>query len=148
MVLENWNIGFQIDFLINILLSLAAGFIIGAERESKGKPAGISTTSLVIGGSMLFTYLSSAVDPNSTSRIAAQIVSGIGFLGAGMILKGEIDKKITNLTTAASIWFSAAIGMAIGFNFYIIALAAVIFAVLVPRIPHISKIKRNIEDDE
>ena len=100
------------------------------------------------GGSMLFTYLSAAVDPNSTSRIAAQVVSGIGFLGAGMILKGEIDKKITNLTTAASVWYSAAIGMAIGFNFYIIALAAVIFAVLVPRIPHITKIKSNREEED
>jgi putative Mg2+ transporter-C (MgtC) family protein len=146
-MLENWQIGLQIEFLIDIIFALAAGFVIGAERESRGKPAGISTNSLVIGGAMLFTYLSAAVDPNSTSRIAAQVVSGIGFLGAGMILKGEIDKKITNLTTAASVWFSAAIGMAIGFNFYIIALAAVIFAVLVPRIPHITKIKSNREDE-
>jgi putative Mg2+ transporter-C (MgtC) family protein len=138
----------QLEFLIDIIIALAAGFVIGAERESRGKPAGISTNSLVIGGSMLFTYLSAAVDPNSTSRIAAQVVSGIGFLGAGMILKGEIDKKITNLTTAASVWYSAAIGMAIGFNFYIIALAAVIFAVLVPRIPHITKIKSNREEDD
>jgi putative Mg2+ transporter-C (MgtC) family protein len=147
-LLDNWQIGMQLEFLIDIIIALAAGFVIGAERESRGKPAGISTNSLVIGGSMLFTYLSAAVDPNSTSRIAAQVVSGIGFLGAGMILKGEIDKKITNLTTAASVWYSAAIGMAIGFNFYIIALAAVIFAVLVPRIPHITKIKSNIEEDD
>jgi len=145
-MLDNWQIGLQLEFLIDIIFALVAGFVIGAERESRGKPAGISTNSLVIGGAMLFTYLSAAVDPNSTSRIAAQVVSGIGFLGAGMILKGEIDKKITNLTTAASVWYSAAIGMAIGFNFYIIALAAVIFAVLVPRIPHITKIKSNIED--
>ena len=147
-MLDNWQIGLQLEFLIDIIIALAAGFVIGAERESRGKPAGISTNSLVIGGSMLFTYLSAAVDPNSTSRIAAQVVSGIGFLGAGMILKGEIDKKITNLTTAASVWYSAAIGMAIGFNFYIIALAAVIFAVLVPRIPHITKIKSNREDED
>ena len=147
IMLDNWQVGLQLDFLIDIIFALAAGFVIGAERESRGKPAGISTNSLVIGGAMLFTYLSAAVDPNSTSRIAAQVVSGIGFLGAGMILKGEIDKKITNLTTAASVWFSAAIGMAIGFNFYLIALAAVIFAVLVPRIPHISKIK-GIKDEE
>ena len=145
-MLDNWQIGLQLNFIIDIIFALAAGFVIGAERESRGKPAGISTNSLVIGGAMLFTYLSAAVDPNSTSRIAAQVVSGIGFLGAGMILKGEVDKKITNLTTAASVWYSAAIGMAIGFNFYIIALAAVIFAVLVPRIPHITKIKSNIED--
>ena len=147
IMLDNWQVGLQLDFLIDIIFALAAGFIIGAERESRGKPAGISTNSLVIGGAMLFTYLSAAVDPNSTSRIAAQVVSGIGFLGAGMILKGEIDKKITNLTTAASVWFSAAIGMAIGFNFYIIAIAAVIFAVLVPRIPHITKIKGNKEEE-
>ena len=147
-MLENWQIGLQLEFLIDIIIALAAGFVIGAERESRGKPAGIGTNSLVIGGSMLFTYLSAAVDPNSTSRIAAQVVSGIGFLGAGMILKGEIDKKITNLTTAASVWYSAAIGMAIGFNFYIIALAAVVFAVLVPRIPHITKIKSNREEDD
>ncbi len=147
-MLDNWQIGLQLEFLIDIIIALAAGFVIGAERESRGKPAGISTNSLVIGGSMLFTYLSAAVDPNSTSRIAAQVVSGIGFLGAGMILKGEIDKKITNLTTAASVWYSAAIGMAIGFNFYIIALAAVIFAVLVPRIPHITKIKSNREEED
>ncbi len=146
-MLDNWQIGLQLEFIIDIIIALAAGFVIGAERESRGKPAGISTNSLVIGGSMLFTYLSAAVDPNSTSRIAAQVVSGIGFLGAGMILKGEIDKKITNLTTAASVWYSAAIGMAIGFNFYIIALAAVIFAVLVPRIPHITKIQSNIEEE-
>ena len=146
--MENWQIGLQLEFLIDIIIALAAGFVIGAERESRGKPAGISTNSLVIGGSMLFTYLSAAIDPNSTSRIAAQVVSGIGFLGAGMILKGEIDKKITNLTTAASVWYSAAIGMAIGFNFYIIALAAVIFAVLVPRIPHITKIKSNREEED
>ena len=147
-MLDNWQIGLQLEFLIDIIIALAAGFVIGAERESRGKPAGISTNSLVIGGSMLFTYLSAAVDPNSTSRIAAQVVSGIGFLGAGMILKGEIDKKITNLTTAASVWYSAAIGMAIGFNFYIIALAAVIFAVLIPRIPHITKIKSNREEED
>ena len=98
-------------------------------------------------GSMIFTYLSAMVDPNSTSRIAAQIVTGIGFLGAGIILKDEIfDKKDTddprhtkvlNLTTAASIWFSGAIGMAIGFNFYFVAIVSIAFAVGVPHIPKI-----------
>jgi len=137
--------GYQFDFLIDIGLSLLAGFLIGAERESRGKPAGISTHCLVIGGTMIFTYISAQVDPNSTSRIAAQVVSGIGFLGAGMILKSESTEKITNLTTAAAVWFAAAIGMAIGFNFYFMALVAIAFAVLVPRIPHISKIKESID---
>ena len=99
--------GYELDFLIDIGLSLLAGFLIGAERESRGKPAGISTHCFVIGGSMIFTYLSAHVDPNSSSRIAAQLVSGIGFLGAGIILKSEADERITNLTTAAAIWFAA-----------------------------------------
>jgi putative Mg2+ transporter-C (MgtC) family protein len=137
--------GYQDDFLIGIGISLLAGFLIGAERESRGKPAGISTHCLVIAGTMMFTYISAQVDPNSTSRIAAQVVSGIGFLGAGMILKSESTEKITNLTTAAAVWFAAAIGMAIGFNFYLMALVGIAFAVLVPRIPHISKIKESID---
>ena len=137
--------GYQLDFLIDIGISLLAGFLIGVERESRGKPAGISTHCLVIGGTMMFTYISAQVDPNSTSRIAAQIVTGIGFLGAGMILKSESTERITNLTTAAALWFAAAIGMAIGFNFYFMALVAIAFAVLVPRIPHNSKLKESLD---
>ena len=139
----------ELDFLINIGLSLIAGILIGADRELKGKASGIGTHCFVIGGSMIFTYLSVLVDPNSTSRIAAQIVTGIGFLGAGIILKDEIfDKKNTvdsshtkvlNLTTAASIWFSGAIGMAIGFNYYFVAIVSIAFAVAVPHIPKIRK---------
>ena len=100
MVLEGIPTGYEIRFLIDIGIALGAGFVIGVERESRNKPAGISTHCLVIGGAMIFTFLSSSVDANSSSRIAAQAVSGIGFLGAGIILKSEIDKKITNLTTA------------------------------------------------
>jgi putative Mg2+ transporter-C (MgtC) family protein len=133
--------GYELDFLIGIGLSSLAGFLIGAERESRGKAAGISTHCFVIAGSMIFTYLSAHIDPNSTSRIAAQLVTGIGFLGAGIILKSESDQRITNLTTSAAIWFAASIGMAIGFGFYFMAIIAIAFAVLVPRIPHISKIK-------
>ena len=142
----------EIDFLIDICISVIAGFLIGAERESRGKPAGISTHSFVIGGSMIFTYLSALVDPTSTSRIAAQLITGIGFLGAGVILKGEIgskkgengSNKVINLTTAASIWFSASIGMAIGYNYYFVAIISIAFAVLVPRIP---SIKSRHEDE-
>jgi putative Mg2+ transporter-C (MgtC) family protein len=133
--------GYEPDLLIDFVLVLLAGFIIGGERESRGKPAGISTHSFVIGGSMIFTYISAHVDPNSSSRIAAQLVTGVGFLGAGIILKSEAKEKITNLTTAAYIWFSASIGMAIGFNFYVMALIAIAFAMFIPRMPHISKLK-------
>ena len=133
--------GYDLNLLIEVGLALLAGFLIGAERESRGKPAGISTQCFVIVGSMIFTYLSAHVDPNSSSRIAAQIVTGVGFLGAGIILKSEVDQRITNLTTAASIWFSASIGMAIGFDYYIMSIIAIAFATLVPRIPKISRLK-------
>ena len=62
--------GYELDLLIDVGLALLAGFLIGAERESRGKPAGIGTHCFVIGGSMIFTYLSAHVDPNSSSRIA------------------------------------------------------------------------------
>ena len=138
---ETFFKGYELDFLIDIGISLLAGFIIGTERELKGKPAGISTHSLVIGGSMIFTFLSSQV--------------GIGFLGAGVILKGEVEgktepeihqsgRRVVNLTTAASIWFSGAIGMAIGFNYYFIALVSVGFVVIVSRLP---RFRRNDRAD-
>jgi putative Mg2+ transporter-C (MgtC) family protein len=118
------------------------------KRESRAKPAGIRTHCLVIGGAAIFTFLSSLVDPNSSSRISAQIVSGIGFLGAGIIPKSEQDKRITNLTTAAAIWFAASIGMAIGYEYYFIALVATAFAVGIPRIiPHISRMIRNGDEE-
>lgn len=125
------------QFIVGLVLSMGIGLIMGAERESRGKDAGISTHILVISGAMLFTFMSGLVDPNSTSRIAAQIVTGIGFLGAGLILKeGQV---VHNLTTAASLWFAAAIGMAIGFGFYAIAVVAGLVGALVPRIPSIHK---------
>ena len=127
----------EINFIIDLLLSLVVGIAIGFERETRGKDAGISTHTLVISGSMLFTFMSTTVDPSSSSRIAAQIVSGIGFLGAGLILKEGATVK--NLTTAASIWFAGAIGMAIGFNYHMIAVIAAIASIGIPRIPHFTK---------
>jgi putative Mg2+ transporter-C (MgtC) family protein len=127
----------EISLIIDLILSMIAGFIIGAERESRGKDAGISTHILVITGAMLFTFMSSVVDPASKSRIAAQIVSGIGFLGAGLILKE--GTSVRNLTTAASIWVSGAIGMAFGFNFHIIGLIVTLAVAITPRIPHVNK---------
>ncbi len=134
--------GHEVGLAIRLGFSLLYGFLIGIERESRGKPAGISTHCLVIGGAALFTSLSLAVDPNSPARIAAQVITGIGFLGAGMILKGN-GGAITNLTTAAAVWFAAAIGMAVGFGWYLVAGIASVYAIVVPRIPHISKMVKT-----
>lgn len=135
-----------IEFVIGLLIAIALGMLIGAEREMRGKDAGISTNVFVICGAMLFTFMSMTVDPSSESRIAAQIVSGIGFLGAGLILKQ--GATIRNLTTAASIWFAGAIGMAIGFGYYMIAIIATIASIFIPRIPHMKTTKRKITPPE
>lgn len=124
-----------VTFIIDLLIAIALGVMIGGERELRNKDAGISTHAFVICGAMLFTFMSMTVDPASKSRIAAQIVSGIGFLGAGLILKD--GASVRNLTTAASIWFAGAIGMAIGFGYHQIAIIAAFASVFIPRIPHV-----------
>lgn len=127
----------EIQFSIALALSIAIGYIMGGERELRNKDAGISTHILVIGGAMLFSLVSSMVDPYSPSRIAAQIVTGIGFLGAGLIFHAEGGVK--NLTTAASLWVAAAIGVALGFGFYVIAVAMGLVSALIPRIPRLRR---------
>lgn len=130
--------GYELPFLIDILLASVGGYIIGSEREARGKPAGVSTHMFVIVGAMLFSFVSSIVDPFSKTRIASQIVTGVGFLGAGMILKGD-NGTITNLTTAASIWFAAGIGTAIGFNLYSISVIGITVAFIIPKISYLQK---------
>jgi putative Mg2+ transporter-C (MgtC) family protein len=133
----------EIEYTLDLLLAIALGFAIGVERESRGKDAGISTHTLVIVGAMLFTFMSMTVDPASKSRIAAQIVSGIGFLGAGLIIKEGMTVK--NLTTAASLWAAGAIGMAIGFGYSAIATVSTLAMLIIPRIPHVGRKKESVE---
>jgi putative Mg2+ transporter-C (MgtC) family protein len=132
----------ETEFLIALVLCLIAGFLIGAERETRHKAAGISTHILVIAGAMLFTFISSVIVSNSSATIAAQVVTGIGFLGAGLILKDGMN--VHNLTTAASLWFAAAIGMAFGFGLYTIGIIATVAGIFVPRIPSLQKDKKEI----
>lgn len=129
----------EVEFIIKIVVALICGLIIGLERELKNKPAGLSTQSLVIIGATMFSFMSQLLGAGDPARIAAQIVSGVGFLGAGIILKSESKGKVSNLTTAASIWYGAAVGMAIGFDLYVIGFIATIVAVLINRIPHVRK---------
>jgi len=138
---ENFIGPIELEFLFAFLLSILAGFFIGLERESRNKDAGISTHTLVILGALIFTFLSQIVDPASKSRIAAQIVTGVGFLGAGLIIKD--GATVRNLTTAASIWFAAAIGMSFGFGYYFIGIIATIASIAIPRIPHTHKVDKN-----
>jgi putative Mg2+ transporter-C (MgtC) family protein len=127
------DVALQLDLALRLVVAAALGGAIGAEREIHNHPAGIRTHMLVALGSGLFTVLSifgfglegngngALVDP---TRIAAQIVSGIGFLGAGAILKDGV--VIRGLTTAASLWATAAVGMAAGAGEYVLALVSAV----------------------
>jgi putative Mg2+ transporter-C (MgtC) family protein len=138
--------GHELEFLVRIGLCLLFGTLLGVERELRNKPAGISTNCFVMAGACLFTFISQQIDPNSPARIAAQVVSGVGFLGAGMILKSEAN-TVKNLTTAASIWFAAAIGMVIGFGWFVVAGIATVYALVVPRIPHVKTWVSSQQDE-
>ena len=109
------------DIFIRIALSLIAGMVIGMERGSKSQPAGIRTHSIVCVAACLIMmtneFVSYKFGTGDPTRLGAQVVSGVGFLGAGTILVTE-KKKVTGLTTAAGIWGSAGIGLAIGVGFY------------------------------
>ncbi len=132
-MIEIWT-GYEWEFLLKISLALIFGYAIGLERESRGRVAGVSTHCLVIAGAMLFTFLSFLMDPGSPTRIAAQVVTGVGFLCGGIILKAG-GYKVSNLTTAASLWFAGAIGMSLGFGWYTIAFFATVYSFFIPRVP-------------
>ena len=144
--MSSWLTGFESAFAVKLGLCLLLGSVVGVERELRNKPAGISTHCFVMAGACLFMVISIAADPNSPARIAAQVVSGVGFIGAGMILKSE-NNTVRNLTTAAAIWFAAAIGMAIGMGWYAIAVIASVYAVIVPRIPHVKSWTEGSHDE-
>lgn len=111
----------ELQILGQIVLALVLGALLGWNRERGGKPAGLRTYALVSAGSALFTVMSAqAFGGNEPTRIAAQIVSGIGFIGAGAILhRGD---HVEGVTTAAGLWMVAAIGMAVGAEFYLLSI--------------------------
>jgi putative Mg2+ transporter-C (MgtC) family protein len=127
----------ELEMALRLVLAAALGAIIGYQRERAGKPAGLRTHMLISIGSALFTVASAfgftgAVDP---TRIAAGIVTGIGFLGAGAILHRE-GGIVAGLTTAATIWVSAAIGLAAGAGLYLISAVTTGLVLIVLFLPH------------
>jgi uncharacterized membrane protein YhiD involved in acid resistance len=126
---------FQFDILLRLLAAAVLGAGLGLEREVRGHQAGMRTHMLVALGSAVFTVLSIYGFPQmpgtaatDTSRISAQIVTGIGFLGAGAIIK--YGTSIRGLTTAASLWVVASIGLAAGVGAYFLATAGTVIALL------------------
>jgi putative Mg2+ transporter-C (MgtC) family protein len=119
------------DVAQGLLLAAGLGAAIGLEREYRRKPAGLRTNILIAVGSALFTTVSIALAGHggTPDRIAAQIVTGIGFLGGGAILRS--GKSVRGMTTAATIWVNAAIGMAAGAGEYLLATGATVVTLIV-----------------
>ncbi|KKP98634.1 MAG: MgtC family magnesium (Mg2+) transporter [Parcubacteria group bacterium GW2011_GWD2_38_12] len=128
----------QLDIIFRLIISAVLGAILGFEREYVGKSAGLRTYMLVSLGSALFTILSedglrsyigiSSFDP---SRIISQIVVGVGFIGAGLIIFQPGENKIRGLTTAAGLWTVAAIGVSVGLKYYLVSIFTTFFILIV-----------------
>jgi putative Mg2+ transporter-C (MgtC) family protein len=130
------------DNLISIILAIVFGALIGAEREFSGKAAGLRTNVLICLGAAVFTILSASMGGNeSLTRIAAGVVTGVGFLGAGAIIQDR--GGVHGLTTAATIWLVASVGMACGARFYKLALIATIMAIII--LVGLSKVEKQIK---
>jgi putative Mg2+ transporter-C (MgtC) family protein len=128
-----------VEIILRLLLAAALGAGIGYQRERCNKPAGLRTHILICVGSALFTVVSlfgfgDGVDP---SRVAAGVVTGIGFIGAGVIFRGMRGDYVVGLTTAASVWVTAAIGLAAGVGMYLIATIVAVITVLVLMTPKV-----------
>ncbi len=129
---------FELVLFIRLLLSVLLGVLIGFERTNRYKEAGIRTHAIVALGSCLLMILSKYGFPESInadhSRIAAQVVTGIGFLGAGMILVRK--NTVSGLTTAAGIWTTSAVGMTIGAGMYFIGASTALLIIIVQLVFH------------
>lgn len=115
--------------IFRIVVAMIFGGILGWQRQHKGRWAGVRTYALVSGGSAMFTILSLISFGTDTARVAAGIVTGIGFLGAGTILHRE--NRVEGLTTAAGLWMVAAIGMAVGLKLYVLGAVSSLLVMLV-----------------
>lgn len=125
----------SIDLIIKLVLALVLGLVLGVERVYAHKTAGMRTYALVAMGAALFIIISEAMVETYSSlsvnplRLAAAVISGIGFLGAGLIIFK--DNHVANLTTAAGLWVAAGIGMAVGFGLYVPAVIATLLTLFV-----------------
>ena len=129
--MEDLSLGTQIELTVRLVVALLLGAVIGWEREMQRMPAGFRTHALVSLGSAIFTIVSAYAFSGPLSdptRIAAQIVSGVGFLGGGAIL--HYGGTVRGLTTAASLWAVAGVGMAAGAGLFVVASVSTILVIV------------------
>jgi len=131
-------VAIELEMILRLLLAAALGAIIGYQRERAGKAAGLRTHVLICVGAALFTVASiygfgAATDP---ARIAAGVVVGIGFLGGGVIIRRVEEGIVAGLTTAATIWAVAGIGLAAGAGLYLVSAVSAVIMLIVLLLPH------------
>lgn len=116
----------ELIFVLHLIISVLLGGFIGYDRERDGNNAGIRTYAAVCLGATIFTVISTHLngDAGSSSRIIATIITGIGFLGAGIIYRGDAKSGIQGLTSAATIWATAAVGVAVALNMFLVAVSS------------------------
>ena len=132
--------------MIRLLLAAILGGLLGLERESCGKNAGIRTHMLVAMGSAFFMMVPwlLGVDAGNTSRIMQGVITGIGFLGAGSIMKADKENEVKGLTTAAGIWLTSAIGIACGLGLQTLAILGTLLAfAILWALPRLSKLGKK-----
>ena len=129
----------EIEIVLRLLLATALGAGIGYQRERASKPAGLRTHCLIALGAALFTVASlfGFGDGGDPSRVAAGVVAGIGFIGAGVIFHGAREDVLIGLTTAASIWVTAAVGLAVGAGMYLVSFVVALITALVLMTPKV-----------
>lgn len=143
----------ELEIVGRLAMAAVLGFLIGLERSSAGQPAGERTHALTSLGAATFALLSYTAFPGSDpSRVAAGVVTGLGFLGAGMILHGR-GREIHGLTTAAGIWAAGGMGLAIGAGKYLLGLSSAIFVGLILMSGRLLKMqeriaRRNLESEK
>ena len=128
------------EAILRVLLAVALGAGIGYQRERAGKAAGLRTLVLVATGAALFTVVSIfgfGAEGVDISRVAAGVVVGVGFIGAGVILRGRSEEEVAGLTTAATIWVTAGVGLAAGAGLYLVAVIAAAMIVGILLLPKI-----------
>lgn len=135
------DVNVDVEMGLRLLLSFCIGTAIGLEREYRSKAAGLRTMIMICLGSTIFTELSMVLGGDTPDRIASTLVTGVGFLGAGVIFKDGMT--ITGITTATTIWISAALGMAVGAGEYFIAVVSSVVVLIV--LTALEKIQTVIE---
>jgi len=121
------------EALIRLFMALGCGAVIGLNRALHGKSAGFRTFSLISVGSALIAVVitETSLDPNAVSRVIQGVLTGIGFLGAGVILHQPTSSRVTGLTTAAAVWLTAGLGLASGLGQFPLALSGLAIAIVI-----------------